>query len=338
MTVNQIDNGFFDRKTFLFSCVIEPNRYVPKTSLVTGDVDIVYGLVKLQNLCEDYDVFPNYFVDFEMLNNADLRDFLIRVNMHEKADVGTYVSLEDVFSSRVSGFGEKNYDSDAILKKIYSVNNSLVQKCGIEPEIFKSGHYLMDFNLMNMLEQEFDFLVDSTIPAGLNLSDRGLGNYSDIKRKPFFFDDYSSKLKSKMLEIPVSTIKPEERDDFLDYARDDLEFSFSDYPHYVEKIMKLINQKSDLFLGTFEISEKNLACLPIINNYIVDRDDQNLAVQMMMSSGSQLFGSYFGQDLIGDVLEKVFENNRAAGIDSFAMSNFYNEYRKKEKISNNLLV
>jgi hypothetical protein len=325
------NNGFFDKKKFLLSCVIEPSGYIFKENPTMDELDCEHNLYRLQRLCEAYDIYPNYFVNYQMVLKEDVQEFIKDVHQKKKAEVGTYVTPWHTPPYTQTDSESRNYplltnyESDVIKKKIYSVNDALVQKCGIEPKIHKSAQFAMDSRLMRILQDEFDFVVDSTIPTGLNLCDRGRGDYLNIQRKPFFFKEYSSKLGDKVLEIPVSTIKPEEVDDFLDYMKNELDFSDED--------LEIATQYSSLITGPLRVMEKSLIFLPMVNNYICDREDGNSAVQMVMSSadtsGVEFFKSNEKQEILYSVLGEIFESNKGAGIESCTMSKFYDEYKKK---------
>lgn len=221
-----------------------------------------YFIPRFQELCEAFDFYPVYLVDYVMANNQFLCNYLKQKRDEKKCEIGMHLHAWntppfcDLDSKK--GFGRPfliEYPRDIMESKIKNLKELLHIKFGDSVFSHRAGRWMIDETYIELLE-EFGILIDCSITPSINWkSTRGAyrkgQNYSRFKPVPFYPKD------SKLLEVPMTiekarVYKNESEKSFLKRIIKQLYFFF-----FGKKIwVRLSSQTIDETIKAIRVSEK----------------------------------------------------------------------------------
>jgi hypothetical protein len=157
---------------------------------------------RFQEVCDECGIRPTYVVDYPVASRpegiAALRDF------HDtgRAVVGAHLHpwvnppLEERICASNSFPG--NLERDLEARKIRALSEAIEAGFGTRPTVYRAGRYGFGANTASILGEE-GFLVDSSIPADVDLRPAGGPDFSEFGPDPFWFGRDGA-----LLEIPVT--------------------------------------------------------------------------------------------------------------------------------------
>ena len=128
---------------------------------------------RFQELCEKYNFFPVYLIDYEMAQNTFLQSYLSKKRMEDKCEIGMHLhswntppfSIEDQSSTSRPYLIE--YSNDLMKKKIDSLHETLVKAFGDTIVSHRAGRWAVDQDYLSILSDK-GYLIDCSITPHVN--------------------------------------------------------------------------------------------------------------------------------------------------------------------------
>lgn len=166
---------------------------------------------RFQELCEKYNFKPVYLVDYSMVNDSFLVEYLsecynrgtCEIGMHLHAwDTPPFVNLDKCKDRRPYLI---EYPLDIMEAKIATLDNALRSKFKCEIVSHRAGRWAMDDNYF-MLLRKYGYKIDCSFTPGINWqgikgANKGGTNYSHVPKEVHYEHN------SGILEVPVTVSK-----------------------------------------------------------------------------------------------------------------------------------
>lgn len=188
--------------------------YLPKRGrLLAPETKNAIYLPRFQQLCETYQFYPTYFVDFEMVKSSEFIRFGKDVLKRNKGEIGMHMhafstppfyELSDLRGRGLAFAGE--YPSKILYQKMEYMTKTLQDTFQIEISSHRGGRWYLDNRILRILDR-LGYLVDCTVTPGINWQSihgqTGLSKGSDYRR-------YKSRKyqirDSNLWELPVTIL------------------------------------------------------------------------------------------------------------------------------------
>lgn len=186
--------------------------YIPrKGQLLVPEIKNALYLHRFQQLCEDYEFYPTYFVDYEMAKSSEFIKFGIDIIKRNKGEIGMHMhafstppfyELSDLRGRGLAFAGE--YPSKILYQKMEYMTKILQDTFQIEIPSHRGGRWYLDRKVLKILEK-LGYLVDCTVTPGVNWqSARGqTGTSRGSDYRHYKSGAYQIK-KSGLWELPVT--------------------------------------------------------------------------------------------------------------------------------------
>lgn len=192
--------------------------YLPKRNqLLLPKTQNAQCLQRFQQLCEKYQFYPTYFVDYEMTTSSELIRFGREVMKKNCGEIGMHMhafstppfyELTDLRGRGLAFAGE--YPLSVLFQKMDYMTKTLQDVFQIEILSHRGGRWYLDNRILKILD-ELGYLVDCTVTPGITWqSSRGQTERS----RGSDYRSYKSKVyqvkESNLWELPVTIIKKKE--------------------------------------------------------------------------------------------------------------------------------
>lgn len=149
--------------------------YVPKRGglLIPKTKNAEY-LQRFQQLCEKYQFYPTYFVDYEMARSPEFVQFGKSVIKKNRGEIGMHMhafstppfyELSDLRGRGLAFAGE--YPSKVLYRKMEYMTKMLQDIFQIKIFSHRGGRWYLDNRILKMLNK-LGYLVDCTVTPGIN--------------------------------------------------------------------------------------------------------------------------------------------------------------------------
>lgn len=297
----------------VWSCVPKKNQLlVPETK------NAVY-LQRFQQLCEAYQFYPTYLVDYEMAKSSEFvrlgKDIIKRnkgeIGMHMHAfSTPPFYGLPDLRGRGLAFAGE--YPSKILYQKMEYMTKTLQDTFQVEISSHRGGRWYLDNRILRILNK-LGYLVDCTVTPGMNWQSAsgqtGGSRGSDYRH-------YKSKVypikESGLWELPMTIM-------------DKITFG-------VTKGNKIPVKSRKIWLRPDGNNLEDLIWLVDKNhkgsiNYI----EFMIHSSELMAGGSPNFRTVEGIDKLYKEIDVLFAYMKQKGYQGIGCSNYIREYRKFSK-------
>lgn len=145
-----------------------------KSSLLIPETKNAYSLIRFQQLCEKYQFYPTYLVDYEMAKSPVFielgRDILKRntgeIGMHMHAfSTPPFYELGDMRGRGLAFAGE--YPQKVLFRKMEYMTKTLQDTFQVKISSHRGGRWYLDKKVLKILEQ-LEYSVDCTVTPGIS--------------------------------------------------------------------------------------------------------------------------------------------------------------------------
>lgn len=194
--------------------------YLPKRNkLLLPETQNAHCLQSFQQLCEKYQFYPTYFVDYEMAKSSEFIQFGREIRKKNCGEIGMHMhafstppfyELADLRGRGLAFAGE--YPSKILYRKMEYMTKTLQDTFQTKILSHRGGRWYLDNRILKILDK-LGYLVDCTVTPGINwMSIRGQTG----KSKGSNYSHYKSKIyqvkKSNIWELPVTIMDKREVD------------------------------------------------------------------------------------------------------------------------------
>ena len=157
----------------------------------------------VQDIFDDFGIRPVYVIDYPVANQQEGYQTLLRYAKDGKCEIGAHLHpwVTPPFSLHVNRLNSYagNLPAEIEYQKLASLVNCIRGNLGLQPITYKAGRYGIGPNTPEILST-LGFSVDLSICAGMNYSDDGGPDFSELDARPFWFGPDNS-----LLELPFTT-------------------------------------------------------------------------------------------------------------------------------------
>lgn len=219
-----------NKKYFMITVDTEGDNvwsYIPKKGrLLFPETKNALYLQLFQQLCEKYQFYPTYFVDYEMAKSSEFVQFGKEVIKRNKGEIGMHMhafstppfyELPDLRGRGLAFAGE--YPSKILYQKMEYMTKTLQDTFQIEISSHRGGRWYLDGRILKMLDK-LGYRADCTVTPGISWQSAngqtGISRGSDYRR----FKPKACRIKGTNLwELPMTiasrlTIDFEKKDRF----------------------------------------------------------------------------------------------------------------------------
>ena len=156
----------------------------------------------VQSLLDDYGIKPCYVIDHPVVSQATGYEKLLGYHQSGRCEIGAHLHpwvtppYTETLSPANSFVG--NLPREIELQKILSVTESIQEKFGFRPTIYKAGRYGYGPNTLSILK-ELQYEIDLSACPPVDFSREGGPDFSRAHPEPFWLTDDKS-----ILEVPVT--------------------------------------------------------------------------------------------------------------------------------------
>lgn len=166
---------------------------------------------RFQELCEKYLFYPVYLLNYEMLLDSFLVNYIKGKAQLNKCEIGMHIHAwnSPPEHSILQLYGNNSfiteYPPEIQKRKLKYLKDLIKYKTGFDPVSFRSGRWATDQKLFKILD-EIDIMVDCSITPGINhFSDKGM---SDFRGNNYVHESMCThRLNGKLIEVPMSTAR-----------------------------------------------------------------------------------------------------------------------------------
>lgn len=163
----------------------------------------ISGIPRFQELCNEYEVNPCYFVDYPITQDSKAVELFAGYAASGKAEIGAHLHpwvspplVEDV--SAHNSFG-CNLPPELEREKLNNLYAAIVSNIGIRPGAFRAGRYGAGPATPSILA-DLGIAIDSSARARFDYSAQGGPDYTDYQVQPYWL------IENQLLELPLTTV------------------------------------------------------------------------------------------------------------------------------------
>jgi len=147
-------------------------------------------------------VKPAYLMDQAIVDCDKSRDFFMQLHKQGCCDIGAHLHgwLTPPYDEEVNDVNsfQCNLPYELEYQKIKNLRNSINDRFGFQPKVFKAGRYGIGSSTYEILN-ELGFRVDCSVVPFTNYRNIGGSNFYGLPDKPFWADD-----NSNLLSVPLT--------------------------------------------------------------------------------------------------------------------------------------
>ena len=163
----------------------------------------ISGIPRFQELCDEHEVNPCYFVDYPITQDAKAVELFAGYAASGKAEIGAHLHpwVSPPLVEHVSAHNSFacNLPPELEREKLNNLYAAIVRNMGIRPDAYRAGRYGAGPATPAILA-DLGIAIDSSTRARFDYSSQGGPDYSGYQVQPYWL------IENQLLELPLTTV------------------------------------------------------------------------------------------------------------------------------------